>query len=113
MQLTDVEQKFLEKRARFVQTWRYVGAVLLALLLGLGVWLFWTKPLLADPFFVWTQLRNQSMPEATLMLMAGLLPVLVLMCIVLAFGVILLGYAAFANEKKYLQIIRRVCGRID
>lgn len=111
MQLTDMEQTFLAKRAWFVRTWRYVGAMLLAMVLALGGWLVWTKPLLANPVFVWAQLRSGVLPETTLVLMAGLLPLLVLLCLILASGVVLLAYAAFASEKKYLKIIQRLSAR--
>ena len=38
--------------------------------------------------------------------MAGLLPVFVLMCMVLAITIVLFAFAAFSNEKKYLTIIK-------
>ena len=106
MQLSNEEQQFLAKRTRFVQTWRYVGAILLVMLIGLGMWLFWSKPLLADPFVVLSRLNSGSVPASTMALMAGLLPVVVLMCMVLAITIVLFAFAAFSNEKKYLTIIK-------
>ena len=55
MQLSDEERRFLVKRARLVRTWRYVRAILLAVLIGLGIWLFLTIPLLANPLVVMAQ----------------------------------------------------------
>ena len=85
-----------------------VGGVLLCLVLGLGVWLFLFKPLLANPFAVLSKLNSDSIPASTLTLMAGLLPVSVLMCLVLAIAIVLFGFAAFANEKKYIAMIQRM-----
>jgi len=106
MQLSNEEQQFLAKRTSFVKTWRYVGALLLVMVIGLGMWLFWSKPLLANPFVVLSRLNSGSVPASTMVLMAGLLPVVVLMCIVLAITIVLFAFAAFSNEKKYLAIIK-------
>jgi uncharacterized membrane protein len=107
MQLSYEEQRFVAKRAKLMRTWRYVGAILLAMIIGLGMWLFWSNPLLANPFVVMARLKGDSIPESTMALMAGMLPVIVLLCIVLAVTAILFVFAAFSNEKKYLTIIQR------
>jgi ABC-type transport system involved in multi-copper enzyme maturation permease subunit len=107
MQLNGEDQRFLAKRARLVKTWRYAGAILIAMLIGLGIWLFFSKPLLANPFVVLTRLKSDSIPESTMALMAGILPVVVLMCIFLAITIVLFAFLAFSNEKKYLTLIQR------
>ena len=107
MQLSDEERHFLVKRARLVRAWRYVGSILLAVLLGLAIWLFLTIPLLANPLVVMARLKSDSISESTLTLMAGMLPIVVLMCLVLAVTAVLFVFAAFSNEKKYLKIIQR------
>lgn len=107
MKLSYEEQCFVAKRARLMRTWRYVGAILLAMITGLGVWLFLTKPLLTDPVMVMTRLKSHSIPESTMALMAAMLPVVSLMCIILTVIATLFVFAAFSNEKKYLTIIQR------
>ncbi len=107
MQLSDEEQSFVANRARLIRTWRHVGAILLAMMIGFGMWLFLTKPLLANPFVVMTRLKSDSIPESTMALMAGMLPVVFLLCIVLVIAIILYIFAASSNEKKYLTIIQR------
>ena len=107
MRLSYQEQSFVAKRARFMRTWRYAGVILLALIIGLGTWLFLSRPLLANPFFVIARLKSQSIDEATMALMAGMLPVVTLACIVLAVVVVLFVFAHFSNERKYLAIIQR------
>ncbi len=107
MRLSGEEQRFLARRARLVRTWRYVGVILLAMLIGLGMWLFFSKPLVANPFVVMARLKNGSIAGSTMALMAGVLPVVVLICIVLAVTAVLFVFAAFSNEQKYLAIIQR------
>lgn len=107
MQLNEKEQLFLAKRAKLVQTWRYVGGMLLSMLIGLGMWLFFSTPLLANPFFTMTQLKNNSVPESTMALMAAMLPIAILACLVVSVTAVLFVFGAFSNEKKYLTIIQR------
>lgn len=80
---------------------------MLVLLTGLGIWLFLNKPLLANPFEVMARLQSDSIPESTMVVMAGLLPIGVLTCLFLAAAVLVFAYTAFANEKKYLRILER------
>jgi hypothetical protein len=109
MKLSNEERRFLVKRARLVQSWRYVGAILMAMLIGLGLWLFFSKPLLANPFVVLSRIKSGSLPESMLPLMASMLPIVVLLCLVIAIVAVLFVYAAFSNEKKYLMLIQRDC----
>lgn len=108
MEITAKEKRFLAKRTKLVQTWPLVGGILLCLVLGLGVWLFLSTPLLANPFTVLSKLRSNSIPVSTLTLMAGLLPVAILMCLVLAIAMVAFSFAAFSNEKKYIAMVERM-----
>jgi len=113
MQLRDEEQRFIRKRSRLLEAWRYVGVILLIVLLGLGIWLFLSKPMLGNPFAVMSRLQSGSISQSTLFLMAGMLPIVVLMCIGLSVAVVLSAYAAFSNEKKYISIIQRESLKTD
>lgn len=106
MELKEQQRKFIETRSKFVKTWPVVGTGLLVVTLGLGTWLFLTKPLLANPFFVLNQLKNNAVSLSTLTLMAGFLPLVILLCLILVIAVIVFAFAAFSNEKKYLAIIK-------
>lgn len=107
MDRNDEERRFLARRERLVGAWRWVGPVLLALTIGLFAWLFWFRPLLANPFAVTRRLAAGEVPGPTVVLMAGLLPVAVLMSLVLAVVLVLFAHAAFSNERRYLEILRR------
>jgi hypothetical protein len=111
MEMTSDEMRFLTRRRRLVRAWPLVGAFLLCLVTGLGVWLFLTRPLLANPFAVLSMLRTDSIPASTLALMASLLPVAVLTCIVLVLAIVFFAFASFVNEKKYLTMIQRIADR--
>jgi hypothetical protein len=92
VELSHEDRRFLDKRKRLVRAWPTVGAILL-LVIGLALWLFWSKPLLANPFLTLARLKNDSVPASTLILMAGLLPVVFTMCMVLAVSIVLFAFA--------------------
>lgn len=108
--LTEKEQEFLAKRAKFIKAWPVVGGMLLCLLMGLGIWLFMFRPLLANPFFVLSELKNQSIVASNLSLMASLLPIAVLMCLALTLIILLFAFVAFANERRHIAVIQRLVG---
>ncbi len=112
--LTEKDQEFLARRSKFIRTWPFVGGTLVCLLMGLGIWLFLFRPLLANPFFVLSGLKSQSIVASNLSLMAGLLPVVVLMCLVLTLIILIFAFVAFANEKRHMAVIQRlVCASSD
>jgi len=106
--LTEKEQEFLARRAKFVKAWPVVGGTLVCLLMGLGIGLFLIRPLLANPFFVLSELKSQSIVASNLSLMAGLLPVVVLMCLVLTLIILIFAFVAFATEKRHMAVIQRL-----
>jgi hypothetical protein len=108
MQMTDKERAFLARRARLMRSWPVVGGLLLVLVIALGVWLFFFRPLLANPLVVMSALESNTIEPSSLTVMAGLLPVTVLVCLGLALAVVLFSFAAFNNEKKYLALIRQL-----
>lgn len=108
VKLRDEELNFIRKRSRLAKTWPLVGAVLILSTGGLGAWLFFTKPLLANPWTVWSKLEAQAIPDSTLELMAAMLPVVVLMCVALFIALILCAFVAFSNERKYLSILEPI-----
>lgn len=111
MGLTEQEARFLAKRTGFLKAWPYVGAALLVGLAGFVGWLVWFAPLLANPFVVLSRLQDDAIAPSTMALSAALLPIVVLMCLFLAMAVVLLMFAAFANERKYQAIVQRMRSR--
>ena len=106
--LTTHEKAFVEKRARFVRNWPVVGTAALIVVCGLAVWLWFSTPLLINPWAVISGLRTESIPESTLSLMAAMLPVVSVACLFVLVVVLLLSFAAFSNEKKLITVIERL-----
>jgi len=108
MHLTEPERLFVARRRRLVNVWPTMGSILLLGIVCLGSWLFWKTPLLVNPYMVLARLNEESIPNSTLSLMAGLLPVAVLACLLLIICVILFAFVALSNEKKHLAMVLRL-----
>jgi hypothetical protein len=108
MDLSAQEKSFIEKRIKFARSWPIAGLIMILVLAILGLWLFWSRPLLINPWFVLSQLKAEAVSESTLILMAAILPVSMLMCIGLVIVFILLGFSVFSKERKYISIIHRL-----
>lgn len=107
MKLLDSDRAFLQKRTRFVRSWRYVGPALTCIIAVIGGWLFFQYPLLANPAHVVAELQNGGIEQKTTELMAALLPIAVCLLIFLCLVGVLFSFASFSNERKYLEIIAR------
>jgi len=113
MNLTAQEKSFIKKRNKFARSWPLVGVIMILVLIALGVWLFWSRPLLINPWFVLSQLKAEVVSESTLILMAVMLPISMLMCLGIIVIVILLGYSVFSRERKYISIIHGLIAEQD
>jgi hypothetical protein len=103
--LDEKDLDFLKKRSFFARWWNVVGSVMLAVLGGMAVWFFVKVPNLIDPLHVADQLKAGTLKQASLVVMAGMLPIVVLGFILVCCAVIGFGFAVFANERRYLRII--------
>lgn len=106
--LSDAERAFVTRRAQLGRHWRWAGPALLGLLLALVVWLAISNPLLVSPFHVVARLRADALAESTLVLMAGLLPVAVLTCLLLAFALLACIWDAMRHERRLIAIVTRL-----
>lgn len=106
LELTD--HQFLSKREKFVKAWPWLGGALIVGLLGYVGFLWFTKPLLANPIYVLEQLQQDAIPDATLVLMAGMLPEAILMCFGLAAALLAFSFSVMATEKRYLRLIAQL-----
>jgi len=110
MQLTESDESFLRKRGTLTRIWPIVGGFLLASLTFLIGWTFWRNPLLVNPYTTLRAIRDGTIDQSALQIMAGMLPIAMLVIFVLIAATILFVYAAFSNEKRHLAIIRRLRG---
>jgi hypothetical protein len=110
MMLNTAEKAFIARRRRLIRSWPYVGSGAILLLASFLLWLVVTKPLLANPFFVISELQRGAIEQSTLTLMAGMLPVAVLAAIFVCILTLILVYVAISNERKYLALLERCSG---
>ena len=99
---------FLKKRRFFARWWNVVGSIMLTVFLGMMVWLFVRVPNFINPFHVIEQLKADTLQESTLVVMAAMLPIMVLGLFLVMCTVIALVFVAFANERRYLRIIKEL-----
>lgn len=105
MQSNRQSERFLEKRRTLLTAWRYAGPLLLLGIGGFAAYLYFNTPLLINPFAVASGIESGSVEQSTLQLLALFVPVLFITVCFLLVVLVVLIYAAFANEKKYLAIL--------
>jgi hypothetical protein len=103
--IDEKDLEFLKKRSFFARWWNVVGGIMLAVLGGMAVWLFVRVPNLINPFHVIEQLKSETLPQSSLVVMAGMLPIVVLGLLLVCCALIGFGFAMFGNERRYLRII--------
>jgi len=106
MSLSPKELSFVEKREKLAKYWPLVGVGILFMLSALAVWLWVEVPHLINPWAVSASLEAGALPEATMIVMAAMLPIVMLAFLVfVAFSVILM-FVAFSNESRLIRLIR-------
>jgi len=100
--------QFLRQRERLARWWNVVGSVMLFVLGGMAVWFFVRVPNFINPLHVIEQLKSETLPQSSLVVMAGMLPIVVLGLLLVCCAVIGFGFAVFANERRYLRIIKEL-----
>lgn len=106
--LSERQNEFLVNRRKLIKVWNYAGVIILVILIGFGVYMFFNTPLLINPFEVLIQLEEQTIEYSTLKLMAIMLPIIFATACFLLFVIVATMYTVFANEKKYLEIVERL-----
>jgi hypothetical protein len=106
--LPDDEETFLRRRARLQRYWPWVGVGLLLAVLGMWGSLLLQGSLLVNPWSVMTRLEAGDLAPGTLAALAllGSMGFLVLGIVMLA--ILALLHAAMRNERRLLQIVRRL-----
>ncbi|WP_116474937.1 hypothetical protein [Zobellella maritima] len=107
MKLSPEESLFVARRAALTSHWPWVGGVLLLLVIAFAAWLWWSVPHLINPWAVTADLQSGALSDTTIPLMAALLPVVTLTFLVFVALTIVMAFAAFANERRLIDIINR------
>jgi dolichyl-phosphate-mannose--protein O-mannosyl transferase len=103
--LAENDLSFLQMRRRFLRFWRTAGFSTLVFILALFFWLLFKVPNLVNPFHVQRQIESNAFTPSTLKVMAVLMPLMTVVAFFLAAAIILFGFSAYANERRYLKII--------
>ena len=102
------EREWLASRRRLVRRWPLVGGACALGLIALIAALWWRTPLLLDPWMLAGRLRDGSVDQATLMLLAALLPVVMLVLFGVMFVLLLLLGVGMASERRLLDTVARL-----
>ena len=106
--LAPSDLKFIEKRRKLIRWWNLVGAMTFAGLVSFVAWMFWAQPRLINPLHVVGELEAGGIPQATLEIMAVLLPMVVLAIFLVLAVMIGFAFAVIGNERRYLRMIDRL-----
>jgi hypothetical protein len=103
--LAEIDLAFLQMRRRFLRFSKIGGVSSLAFLSALFLWLLFKGPNLINPFHVQRQIAADALTPSALKTMALLTPLMVAVSFFLSAAIILFGFSAFANERRYQKII--------
>lgn len=109
----DKDAQFIEKRRRLIRWWNLVGTMTFAGLVAFVTWMFWAQPRLINPLHVVGELQAGRIPQATLEIMAALLPMVVLAIFFVLAVMIGFTFAMIGNERRYLKMIDRLTAEAD
>ena len=105
---SEKDARFLGKRRKLVRWWNLVGSMTFAGLVVFVAWMFWAHPRLINPIHVVGELQAGSISQATLEIMAAMLPMIVLAIFFVLVVMIGFAFAMIGNERRYLRIIDRL-----
>lgn len=107
MNLQSEDYEFIRKERRLASSWPVVGGGALFVLLVLYAWLSFTYPQIANPAYVYRQLKDNSLSQDVIVMLAFMAPVL--LTALFATTGIMLGYvfSFMRKQKRLLDIIDR------
>ena len=107
MSLSPEDYQFIREQRRLVSSWPLVGGGALFVLLVVYAWLSFYYPQIANPAYVYQQLKDNNLTQDILIMLAMMAPVLLMM--LFAITGIMLGYvfAFMRRQKRLLDIIDR------
>ncbi|MHA7815007.1 MAG: hypothetical protein ACX93N_00900 [Pseudohaliea sp.] len=105
--LTPSEAAFLRRRERLLRYWPWAGGGLLWLLGCLLLWLWLEVPYLVNPRALALAVEGGELPEATILVLATMLPVVFLALLITVAVFLVLLFAVFGRERRLLRLLRR------
>lgn len=111
MKLSDKQLKFIRSRRKLIRYRKYVVPFLSILFVAFLGWMYYKATLLVNPYEVMSRLQSSSLDRDTMTLMAGMLPIIVLLAIFLLGALMIFFFIAMSNEARYIEIIDLVTDR--
>jgi hypothetical protein len=108
--ISDDERAWLQRRTQLQRWWPWAGGVLLSAVLGLWGALFLSGSLLVNPWALLERLERDDISAPTLAALAVIGSIGFLSLGILMLAVLALLWAAMRNERRLLDIIRRLRG---
>lgn len=105
MELSDKQRKFVRSRRKLISFRKYVVLFLSILFVAFLGWMYYRAPLLVNPYEVMSRVESSSLDKNTMILMAGMLPIMVLLALFLLGALIIFLTIAMSNEARYIEII--------
>jgi hypothetical protein len=108
MELSDKQLKFIHRRRKLISFRKYVVLFLSILFVAFLGWMYHRAPLLVNPYEVMSRVESSSLDKNTMILMAGMLPIIVLLALFLLGALIIFFFIAMSNEARYIEIIDQI-----
>jgi hypothetical protein len=108
MTLSDKQIKFIRSRRKLISFRKYVVLFLSILFVAFLGWMYYRAPLLVNPYEVISRLQRSSLDRDTMTLMAGMLPIIVILALFLLGALMIFFFIAMSNEAKYIEIIDQI-----
>lgn len=108
MTLSDKQLKFIRGRQKLIGLRKYVVSFLSILFVAFLGWMYYKAPLLVNPYEVISRLQRSSLDRDTMTLMAGMLPIIVLLALFLLGALMIFFFIAMSNEARYIEIIDQI-----
>lgn len=99
------ERSFLEERENLMRYWKIMGPLMVTVFLALVTWLYFQTPLFISPCRVFSRIEEGTLEPSTLVLIAGLLPVVVITTVFIPVALRVFPFCSVSREKKYLHIL--------
>ena len=106
--ISDKDQAYVRRRTQLQRWWPWTGSVLLASILGLWGYLFLSGSLLVNPWALLERLERNDVGAGTLAALAVLGTMGFLSLGIVMLAVLALLWAAMRNERRLLDIIRKL-----
>ncbi len=100
-----IDKKYIAKRKLMTGRFRFFGIGMTLLCLGAYLWLLLRTPLLANPFYTFGSLREDTIPYGMLYLSQSILPIVTTLVFLLLLVLILFTYLSIRNESRYIEFI--------